>query len=1009
MFRSSWWKRLARNVQSPRPSHRKSARAGPAAPRLERLEDRLAPALITVTTTSDDLTPNDGTVSLREAITAINAGTNLGDPDIIAQNPGTFGTNDTIRFNIPGTGVRTINVGSSASAAGIALPTITKAVVIDGYTQPGAAANTQANSDNATILVELNGTGAGASANGLTVNVALASATANVTIRGLAINRFGGNGIRLQSGFNAVTGNFIGTNAPGNAQLPNGLDGVRIDSSSNNAIGGVTPALRNVISGNTLDGVHILGTTALPATGNVIAGNFIGVNAAGTGAVGTRTGGTNPNTAAGNFLYGVEISGGNGNTVGGTTAAARNVIGFNLDGVEIDNGGQNNTVQGNFVGVGADGTTAAGNILHGVALRSSGNLTAPFGPGQTAEPGVQNNTIGGTATGTGNTVAFNGSAGVAVFGNPPPNNVTITPAVYNTGNAIEGNSIFQNGRGNPTATVGIDLVTRTTYPADDGVTPNSPTPHSASTTFTPPNLLENFPVLTAVSADGKTITGTLNSLPSTNGFRIEFFANNPDPQNGIPEGQTFLGSTTVNTDASGNASFAFTSPTAVTGQQKVTATATDPSGNTSEFSAAVAGPPQFNFDKLGAYRPSDGSWSLDSDGTFGFNGTTDQVFFHFSPPGVTPVAGDWTGTGRANIGDFSNGVWHLDLNGNGLVDAGETFTFGRAGDKPVVGDWTGDGKAKLGVFRAAPDGTGQFILDTNNNRQLDAGDATFTFGLATDRIVIGDWTGDKIAKVGVFRDATSFGAPGAAVFSLDVNNNHTFDSGDQVFIFGRVADGLVVGDWNGSGVSKVGVYRDGSEFRAPGVAVFSLDTNGNRHYDVGVDAVFLYGFVTDQFVAGNWKVTPPLQPPVRAAEGVGPGGADPLTDAQLAPVFNQAVAFWAARGADADRLASVRVQIAQLSGDLLGLAGSGVITVSADAAGWGWFVDPTPDQDEEFALAAADGLHAQPGSPAAGKVDLLTVLEHELGHELGLPDLDPASAPGAVLDATLPLGVRRTG
>src|SRR5262245_27772396 len=93
MFRSSWWKRLARNVQSPRPAHRKPARAGPAAPRLERLEDRLAPALITVTTTSDDLTPNDGSVSLREAITAINAGNDLGDPDILAQNPGTFGTN----------------------------------------------------------------------------------------------------------------------------------------------------------------------------------------------------------------------------------------------------------------------------------------------------------------------------------------------------------------------------------------------------------------------------------------------------------------------------------------------------------------------------------------------------------------------------------------------------------------------------------------------------------------------------------------------------------------------------------------------------------------------------------------------------------------------------------------------------------------------------------------------------------------------------------------------------
>src|SRR5262245_6432759 len=80
-------------------------------PCLEQLEDRLAPAIITVTTTADDLTPNDGSVSLREAITAINAGNDLGDPDITVQNPGTFGVNDTINFKISPSGtVQTINV-----------------------------------------------------------------------------------------------------------------------------------------------------------------------------------------------------------------------------------------------------------------------------------------------------------------------------------------------------------------------------------------------------------------------------------------------------------------------------------------------------------------------------------------------------------------------------------------------------------------------------------------------------------------------------------------------------------------------------------------------------------------------------------------------------------------------------------------------------------------------------------------------------------------------------------
>src|SRR5216684_821655 len=88
---------------------------------LERLEVRTAPAVITLTTFADDIIPNDGSVSLREAITAINAGNNLGDPNITAQNPGTFGTNDTINFNIGTAGVQTINVGTDASATNLPL------------------------------------------------------------------------------------------------------------------------------------------------------------------------------------------------------------------------------------------------------------------------------------------------------------------------------------------------------------------------------------------------------------------------------------------------------------------------------------------------------------------------------------------------------------------------------------------------------------------------------------------------------------------------------------------------------------------------------------------------------------------------------------------------------------------------------------------------------------------------------------------------------------------------
>src|SRR5437868_6237987 len=187
-------------------------------PWIEHLEGRHLLATLTVTTVADDLTPNDGSVSLREMITAINAGNDLGDPDITAQNPGIFGTNDTINFNIPGAGVKTINVGSDPSAAGIPLPNITNPVTINGYSQPGASVNTLANADNAVILIQLNGPSAGSNANGLT----LAAGSGGSTLRGLDITNFQGDGIIVQSNGNTIVGNFAGVDPTGTTRMPNG-------------------------------------------------------------------------------------------------------------------------------------------------------------------------------------------------------------------------------------------------------------------------------------------------------------------------------------------------------------------------------------------------------------------------------------------------------------------------------------------------------------------------------------------------------------------------------------------------------------------------------------------------------------------------------------------------------------------------------------------------------------------------------------------------------------------
>jgi hypothetical protein len=163
--------------------------------------------------------------------------------------------------------------------------------------------------------------------------------------------------------------------------------------------------------------------------------------------------------------------------------------------------------------------------------------------------------VGGTAAGAGNTIAHNGVDGVVVRGNA-------------TGNRLLGNAIHDNGG------LGIDL-------ADDGLTPNDP-----GDADTGSNHRQNFPVLTAAVTGGSTqVQGNLNSLPGIT-FRLEFFSDTTCTAGA--EGRTFLVAQDVTTDSGGNAAFSVTPPSPVPAGRAVTATATDPAGNTSEFAACVA-------------------------------------------------------------------------------------------------------------------------------------------------------------------------------------------------------------------------------------------------------------------------------------------------------------------------------------------------------------------------------------------------------------------------------------
>ena len=382
-----------------------------------------------------------------------------------------------------------------------------------------------------------------------------------------------------------VAGNLLGTDATGTIAVGNKTEGIVVSGASSATIGGTTVLARNVISGNLADGVDVEGASV----GTILQGNYVGVDQTGTqplgnagagisvdAAPGTTIGGTavgagnviSANTGAGVSIYGGAAPGiavlgnligtdktgtvalGNktgglavadppGVVIGGTVGGARNVISGNAGaGVALVAGANGELVQGNLIGTDLTGSQPLGN-----------------GIGVLIDGGSFNNTIGGTAAGAGNTIAFSAGIGVDV------------DATAGAGNTIRLNSIFAD------AGLGIDL-------GGDGVTLNTPGgPHTG------PNDDQNFPVFTALPSAGgtTTVTGTFNSTPNTT-FALDFYTISSINASGHGEGRYVLGSAPLMTDPSGNASFSAPFTTPGPNVTWVSATATDPNGNTSEFS-----------------------------------------------------------------------------------------------------------------------------------------------------------------------------------------------------------------------------------------------------------------------------------------------------------------------------------------------------------------------------------------------------------------------------------------
>ncbi|MEG4495046.1 S8 family serine peptidase [Microcoleus sp. D3_18_C4] len=466
-------------------------------------------------------TKDNGAGSLRAVLTWANS------------NPG----KDTVIFKIPTTdpGYKSSTNSFTIKPLPLSpLPQITDSVIIDGTTQPGFSDRPVIELDGSNVTVD-----------GLYISAG------NSTVRGLTINRFGVDGIRLTgNGGNIVEGNFIGTDVTGTQDLGNGYSGISVWT-PNNIIGGKTVKTRNIISGNDNVGIYITESNA-----------------------------------------------------------------------------NNNLIQGNYIGSDVTGTKDLGNTNNGVAILDASN-----------------NTVGGTTIEAGNLIFGNGKNGVFINGSG------------STGNAILSNSIS----GNDGLAIGL---------GENGLTVNDLRDGDTGI-----NNLQNFPELTsAISSGGNTtIKGKINSTPNTN-LRVEFFSNQNTDSSGYGEGEKFLGFQNVTTDSSGNATVAINLPLAVPVGQFISATATDPNNNTSEFSKGIAIGAQptelfsdINANLDGVYFSSVASGDYDNDGDIdilltGINGQNSIAKVYQNNNG------NFTDINAALQGVFSSSVDAGDYDRDGDLD-----------------------------------------------------------------------------------------------------------------------------------------------------------------------------------------------------------------------------------------------------------------------------------------------------------------------------------------------------
>jgi len=266
-------------------------------------------------------------------------------------------------------------------------------------------------------------------------------------------------------------------------------------------------------------------------------------------------------------------------------------------------------------------------------------------------------------------------------------------------------------------------------------------------------------------------------------------------------------------------------------------------------------------------------WTL----TVGQHDAADEIEvrrYIFGVRGGIPVSGDFNGDGIDEIAVFFQGEWFIDLNGNGYWDEEDLWAqLGSDEDFPITGDWDGDGKTDIGTYgpewlgdsraieaepglpdpanagtpvaigqrpknvppsrQNATEGRRLLQLNEHGPRRIDVVDHVFRYGAGKDIPVAGDWNGDGIRTIGIFRDGT---------WQLDLDGDGRWSRSDVIVQFGQTGDVPVVGDFDGNGVDEIGVYRKGR---------WMIDSDRNRELTAH-DRVFELGGANDQPVVGDW-------------------------------------------------------------------------------------------------------------------------------------------------------------